>query len=641
MTFKDPSPRPAAPASSSPCASEAEACYSAPPSAARASHGQTVNDPMADLWEEGVRAYIATSGVDFSAADALRLNSEDDITNCLNDEENQFTKFRKDGPQWLRERLLPVTSFLGKLCESVGSSLSSLFPPSVVIFSAVGLLIKASANVHEEFDAVGEAFDAIRIRIVVVKTVITTCPPLRSDAVRLLAQVITVLGIIAKMKKGGRLRVWLCALKGDKPLSKALEDLSKLATHQRDRITAVTLESVTKMLSSLGGVYRHCSYQSQVKATYRVFSERAEEDRHTTSEQRRGNREILARMEGYISAVIGDLGDMKDWRQRDEALKWLKYQDSAEKMNKLLNDRDASTGSWFLGGKEFSAFKSGGLRSLSLHGEAGCGKSTMIAAAISELQEHCKSHGWAPLVLSFLFDVTDHSRRQDKDALVSSLMCQMALKSSLCADILCREINDATAQGYMQIQAKKTVLELMLEPWYNPVFIIVDALDECKVHEILPILEWLRSNRIVSLLITHRTTSDLKGLCDTAIAMCGAKLDDDIKIVIDSALFKPGGALNQATLRGQICATLQAKAQGNFRWLALTIEEMSRHARIPAILHQRMRSALDGVDSTFVALTGRHVRISHASVQEFLLNLPESSPFYICAGDAYALMARM
>ncbi|KAL1758037.1 hypothetical protein FB107DRAFT_272468 [Schizophyllum commune] len=78
--------------------------------------------------------------------------------------------------------------------------------------------------------------------------------------------------------------------------------------------------------------------------------------------------------------MLGDLRDIKGSQQRDEAVKWLKYQDSAEKMNKLLNDRDSSTGSWFLDGKEFSAFKRGDkrTRSLSLHGEAGCGKSTMI-----------------------------------------------------------------------------------------------------------------------------------------------------------------------------------------------------------------------------------------------------------------------
>ena len=64
----------------------------------------------------------------------------------------------------------------------------------------------------EELDQVGDAFDEIKTHLVVVDAVAARAGNLlRSASVRLLVQLITVLGVIVKTRRSGRLRE-LCPL---------------------------------------------------------------------------------------------------------------------------------------------------------------------------------------------------------------------------------------------------------------------------------------------------------------------------------------------------------------------------------------------------------------------------------------------
>ena len=99
-------------------------------------HEPVVDDPVARLWEAAVKKYNASAGVGHSSDGALLFSNKADIDDYVRDQEAQFKKFRDDGPQFLRERLLPVANVLGKLCDGIGNSLA---PVGLVVYlAAVG-----------------------------------------------------------------------------------------------------------------------------------------------------------------------------------------------------------------------------------------------------------------------------------------------------------------------------------------------------------------------------------------------------------------------------------------------------------------------------------------------------------------------
>ncbi|KAI5826451.1 hypothetical protein K523DRAFT_365132, partial [Schizophyllum commune Tattone D] len=275
------------------------------------------DDDLPFFCKEAVEKYQLSAGIDLSTEEQQPLRSKADIDVYIDNQRSKFEKFRSDGPQWLRNCLLPVVAIIEQLCDPVGDSLSDVFPASKVIFLVVGRMIKAATTVHEEFEAVCKAFTEIRTRILIIDLVATSHRILRDESVKILVQIIVIFGEIEKMRNAGRLRAWLKGIMDAQPLSDALADLERLATQQHQLITAVIAKGVD---------------------------------------------------------IINEKADI------DKIHEWLKFNPSSDKLDSLLNDRNPSTGMWFWGGDTFTAFKMRHIKGLLLYGKAGCGKSTMIAA---------------------------------------------------------------------------------------------------------------------------------------------------------------------------------------------------------------------------------------------------------------------
>ncbi|KAL1673999.1 hypothetical protein EV122DRAFT_221525 [Schizophyllum commune] len=354
-------------------------------------HEPVVDDPVARLWEAAVKKYNASAGVDHSYDGALLFSNKADIDDYVRDQEAQFKKFRDDGPQFLRERLLPVADVLGKLCDGIGNSLAPAFPPGPVIFSAVGLLLRArlltmlqaSTTVHDEFDAVCHAFDEIKCRIVLIDTVIDIHALVREASVELLAQVLAIFGLISKMRKAGRFRVWLQGLRSARPMSEALAHLDKLGTRQHERIAAVTLEVVTELATSLACAASTAEHEDRIAVdrcmervvilAREIIGMIVEEGNIRAIEEIHRTQDILRLLDGVVDRAANDIKIMKDIAGVDKILGWLQYRDSSDKINTLLNDRVPSTGTWFLNGSSFTEFRSGSVKTLLL---SGSGKGT-------------------------------------------------------------------------------------------------------------------------------------------------------------------------------------------------------------------------------------------------------------------------
>ncbi|KAI5888096.1 uncharacterized protein SCHCODRAFT_02515651, partial [Schizophyllum commune H4-8] len=559
-------------------------------------HVPLVKDPVARLWEDAVREYQASAGVDHSSEGALLFSSKADIDDYVRDQEAQFKKFRNDGPQILRDRLMPVAIVLGKLCDGIGNSLAPAFPPGPVIFSAVGHLLraswKASTTVHDEFDAVCKAFDEIKCRIVLIDTVVDRHVLVREASVEFLAHVLAVFGLISKMRRAGRFRVWLQGLRSARPMSEALAHLDKLGTRQHERVAAVTLEIVTELTSSLALV------ESLLRVVYLAS---VEEGNIQAIEEIHKNREIVRLIDGVVERAANDIKIMKDIAGVDKILGWLQYRDSSDKVNKLLNDRVPSTGSWFLNGGSFIEFKDGSVKSLLMSGSAGCGKSTMTAAAFQNLQDYRESHCSDATVLVYFFDITDRPDKQTTDSLISSFLCQLALQSSEAAAFLSAHRARAATRGHTTLEEKTALLLRLLRARRSPVYVLVDALDESVTKSIPPTIRWLQAHQAVSIFVTARTADGLEDLHDSHVRIghFPRENDHDTNMILDRALTKPDGILAGVTDPLSIRTHLKRGAQGNLRWLSLVIDEIAPVAENPSYVSMLLTSLPQSLEAMY------------------------------------------
>lgn len=170
------------------------------------------------------------------------------------------------------------------------------------------------------------------------------------------------------------------------------------------------------------------------------------------------------------------------------------------------------------------------------------------AAALQNLQDHCAACCKDAIVLSYFFDITDRSHRQNMDSLVSSLLCQLALQDSDAAAFLSENRVRATTRGHTTLEEKTCLLLRLLRARHSPVYILVDALDESDTKRILPALKWLKTQQAVSLLVSARTADDLESLHGLHVVIARTAGDDyDIDVVLKKAFTKPDGILAQVT----------------------------------------------------------------------------------------------
>ncbi|TRM57302.1 hypothetical protein BD626DRAFT_439673 [Schizophyllum amplum] len=358
---------------------------------------QPASSSIAALWHEAIARYKSKTGVDLCAEQGVPFDSESSIFQYLDEHQRNFKAFREGGLQSLRRSLTPVVAVLGPLCTIAGEAVGLAFQPSKAIFAAVGELCKGAVEAGDELDAISDAFDTMAHHLRILKPAaahVLEDDTLREASVKLLAQILVVLGVIRKVWKQGRLVLWLKKLAKSKAVASALADLSRLASTHHETVSAVTLYTAKETMALLTESNAWSQEEQEVTRSSLASITKIAQDVYVmvreyaglASDEQRANRGILEHIQRALLRQINDMSIVKKTAEIDKIFAWLHCPDSSVKMNSLLDDRAMSTGSWFLDGEEFTSFKKGAITVLWLHGKAGCGKSTMIAAAIRDLQ---------------------------------------------------------------------------------------------------------------------------------------------------------------------------------------------------------------------------------------------------------------
>ena len=169
-----------------------------------------------------------------------------------------------------------------------------------------------------------------------------------------------------------------------------------------------------------------------------------------------------------------------------------------------------------------------------LHGIPGCGKTVLCSTAIERvLQLHILTTQKRIGISYFYFDFK-HQDQQVCDAMIRTLVAQLSLQS-LDASKPVDELYSACGSGLSQPSLPMTLKAFKdTAESFTDVFILVDALDECKeLEELLRNVEDMVKSNIASLhmLVTSRREKEIEDSMSTL-------LDDDYKICIKGTLVK-------------------------------------------------------------------------------------------------------
>lgn len=206
--------------------------------------------------------------------------------------------------------------------------------------------------------------------------------------------------------------------------------------------------------------------------------------------------------------------DSRIEHQQDKINNWLSPPDPSINYNKALLQRHEGSGQWFLQSAAYSAWRKERNSFLWLHGIPGCGKTILSSAIIDDL---AKSAPVSRGLLYFFFDFTDTSK-QSLEGMVRSLSSQLYRKGGIVQGCL-NSLYTACDNGHQHPTAEKLdeAFKAMAQQ-AGEVWIVLDALDECRTRKGLPavgLLSWLKTlldlqRMNVHLLVTSRLEQDIE-----------------------------------------------------------------------------------------------------------------------------------
>ncbi|KAL1727964.1 hypothetical protein EV714DRAFT_216182, partial [Schizophyllum commune] len=498
---------------------------------------------MTELWEEAIKQYEKESERKLSAleADGLVLSSKTSI------EEYIRRNCDQSGAKKPVDYFLPVAKTIENLCGPLGNIASTAFPPAGAIFSAIGILVGATISVKEDFQIACSAFETVdfHLRIIGSTTDVEMTDTLRTASVKVLAQVLAVFGVITKMRESTKIKTWLQRLcDPTSNVSVAMQNLGELIMQHHQSMSAATLSMTGKLMTALkqaATVPDNHSEHALTHAHLGCITSIAQETYGAVG----ANRGLLENIQNALLLHIAEVKETSSLLANDvyieKVTKWLCYPDCSSKLNSLMENRQHSTGSWFLDGPDFAAFKKATSKFLLVHGKAFCGKSTLMAAAAQELKASCASSGSDAIVLVHFFDVINAVQQ-----------------------------------------------ERSLRPLLSSLLFISFILELCA-HSNVSLLLSLRSP--IMLLSTPSPT---------LVAMDNEQVGSDIEKLLEARL-ADGGPLASARQEDaqRIRQTVISKANGNFHWTALTLQELAKVANIPSQISARLEAVPETVEKLY------------------------------------------
>ncbi|KAH0538097.1 hypothetical protein FGG08_005309 [Glutinoglossum americanum] len=238
---------------------------------------------------------------------------------------------------------------------------------------------------------------------------------------------------------------------------------------------------------------------------------------------------------GEVHADVGGLKDAATSTEHRGILDWLSKIDPSSNYKRAREQHTPTTGDWFLKGNSYAKWINGEVPMLWLHGIPGCGKTVISSTIIDNLWKGYIQDSNAHLAY-FYFDINDIQKQTVRGCL-GSLLRQLSERE---LPVAVRALYKQTQEGYAQpgFDALTVTLKTVLQQ-ASPVFLVFDALDECKevrtlMGKIAEVKGWGLPG--VRILATSRREVDIVEAMDAlspqSVCLEAVLVDGDIKTFV-------------------------------------------------------------------------------------------------------------
>ncbi|KAF8905873.1 hypothetical protein CPB85DRAFT_902389 [Mucidula mucida] len=306
--------------------------------------------------------------------------------------------------------------------------------------------------------------------------------------------------------------------------------------------------------------------------------------------------------------------DVKHHLSNEDRLKiaaFISPSDFAGHRINLLEERLSGTGIWVLQHPDFVAWRDSGeaSRTLWCYGHPGAGKSVMAALIVDYLQSTSN------VVLSVFCRYTSDNLKTPFPVL-RGLLRQLIEKTTNVPSTICDLYSTKT------IPNPDTLPEFLAEVaavHARPIYIVLDALDECKIAlDLLRAIQHL--GPLFRILITSRPI--FREIQETPSIQIRAS-NDDILIAVNTTLSKLKHAWLDETLKDMIRVQIVDKADGMFLLASLQLRELERDVTcqrdVVAVLDSLPRTLDDAYKLTFQRIHEQGQRTSELACRALAL----------------------
>ncbi|KAI1076251.1 hypothetical protein F5B20DRAFT_557241 [Whalleya microplaca] len=268
----------------------------------------------------------------------------------------------------------------------------------------------------------------------------------------------------------------------------------------------------------------------------------------------------FANIEGGINRLY-DREDTREARDRREAiLNWLTPIDHTSEQATFISNRQAGTGQWFLDSPEFKKWLDTTNQTLFCPGIPGTGKTILTAIIIDYLSIVFRDD---PSVGVGYFYCNFRKQDQQKASdIISSLLKQLVRRRSSLPSSVEELYNKCQKKQSRPSFAELSEAFYSVAALYSRVFIIVDALDECKTLDDIPeqpLLEIfnLQKSLRTSFLATSRPILDIINAFKSTSSLEISSIKDDIKKYLEGHIKQlPLFVTRNPELREEIANTI-------------------------------------------------------------------------------------
>ncbi|KAI9437184.1 hypothetical protein H4582DRAFT_2129609 [Lactarius indigo] len=503
--------------------------------------------------------------------------------------------------KWLVPTINVLCAFSGTLSEGVGL----VFPPAKLVFAGVGVLLLAAKNVTASQDILVDIFGRIESFFVRLETYtdVPLTPAMTDKMVQITVEILDVLATATKEMEQSRSKKFLKKVAGWTDLEDGLKKLDKL-TSEEVVMASVQLLKVTHKIDSkvtiVGDGVR--GIDAKVQVVNNNIKAVADEGKATAME-----------VKTILRQTAGDVDDMKRNQLRESLRKWQSPPDPSTNHNIAGDRQHEGTAGWFFESSQCENWKVTGSL-LWIHGKPGSGKTVLCSAIINDLTTLCEA-GSASMAY-FYFDFRDLDKQARRN-LLPSLLIQLSTRSNAFCDILSRlyETHDKGARQPSDKALIQCLKEMLTLPNQGPIYLILDALDECPDtsdvpsarEQVLDLVRDLVSLRLSNLhiCVTSRPEVDICDVFESLASQTISLQDErgqkkDIADYVRSVIYSGSGKFMKRWRKDDkehVIETLSERADGMFRWVFCQLEVLRNC--LPQNVQRVLRELPSSLDETY------------------------------------------